>query len=122
MRTWFFDRDGRPLDAVSWAVLANDAQYVIVAADFAGRRGYVETRWDGRDRNDSGDGPPLIYVTTVTIDRHQVEQDSTSTLAGALAAHRRAVRRLRWGHRLDRLAGLTIGITVVLMIIYAGWR
>lgn len=100
MRTWFYDRAGRPLDALSWSLLATDIHYVVVAANFVGRRGYVETRWVGRDQKDAEDGLPLIYVTTVTFDRQQVEQHATPTIGAALTAHRRAARRLR-------LVGLT---------------
>ncbi len=58
-----YDREGRPIAIRQWAVLTTRPEYKRVAVDFVGIYA-ISTVWMGYDHG-SGDGPPLIFETTV---------------------------------------------------------
>lgn len=63
-REMWYDREGRPIDMLMYAVLRGDPEYFRVAEDLVGHFS-VSTVWLGLDHNYMGQGPPLIFETMV---------------------------------------------------------
>jgi hypothetical protein len=62
---WYYDRDGRPLDRMSYYKLAEDMAYKRVEETTIEGLFWVSTVWLGLDHRMVGLGPPLIFETMV---------------------------------------------------------
>lgn len=90
-----FDRDGKPLEFMEWAIKMNDAEYKRVARTELGDV-LVSTVWLGLNHS-WDDGPPLIFETMIFGGPHDDWMDRYSTEAEALAGHERVVAALQAG-------------------------
>lgn len=69
-----FDRNGEPIDSMSFVRLFADKDYQRLALDHL--HGYeVSTVWLGIDDNFSREGPPLIFETMVFGDGNMTDLD-----------------------------------------------
>jgi len=82
----YFGRDGKPMDAMTWARMVEDRDYSVVAQHWV--RGWkVSTVWLGIDHNFTRQGPPVIFETMifapkdVTIGREEPPWDVAGIMA-----------------------------------------
>jgi len=90
---YFYDRDGKPIDALRFGELFENLKYRVIAQDHVNDI-TVSTVWLGLDHRLWGDGPPLIFETMVfnvaDLDHpgHDLEMRRYSTESEAREGHR----------------------------------
>ncbi len=84
--SFYFDRQGEPMDERAWCSRLADRAYCRVALT---QHGDVEvsTVWIGLNHRYGGDGPPLIFETMVFGGPHDSECWRWTTEAEARAGH-----------------------------------
>jgi hypothetical protein len=89
----YYDRQGQPIDMMTWAQMFEDKAVKVVAQTKVGDV-LVSTAWLGLDHNFLG-GPPLIFETMVFGGLLDQEQERYSTEAQALAGHDQMVAKVK---------------------------
>lgn len=85
----YYDKEGKPLELMEWALLLKQATYEQVANTILPDGKWVSTIWLGFNRR-RDEGPPLIFETMVFQSRDNLEDLDCarySTLAEAEAGH-----------------------------------
>ena len=105
--SYYYDREGKPLNLENWSALFSDKNYQQIAATTLGDGTLVSTVWLGMDRRLIEGAPqPLIFETMVFrggADKEgDQEQQRYSTEAEARAGHEAMVKKYA-----DRIAGQT---------------
>ena len=93
----FYDRDGRPLTLLEWAVKFESVEYHVGATHFHEDGVEVSTVWLGADHNYGPTGPPLIFETMIFGGTHDGWTRRYSTLAEAQQGHAAAVAAIDAG-------------------------
>lgn len=91
----YYDRQGQPIDMMTWVVLFEDTAGRVIGKTEVGEA-TVSTVWLGLDHNFFG-GPPLIFETMVFGGPLDQEQARYSTEDQALAGHEQMVVKVRHG-------------------------
>jgi hypothetical protein len=97
----YYDRDGKPMDMMTWAQSLEGDRRVGLDTLPDGKR--VSTVWLGLDHNFDHDGPPLIFETMVfpPDSSQDLYCERYSTLAEAEAGHARVLQTLKDGKELE---------------------
>lgn len=98
-RPLHYDRQGQPIELLDWAAKFENPAYMLVVETTLASGTRITTIWIGLDHRFSGDGPPLIFETTVRGGVCSGEGERYATEAEAEVGHKRwvehAIRRAR---------------------------
>lgn len=92
MRPMYYDFDGKPINAIEWALLFNDAEGRTVGKDRCGPY-LISTVWLGLDHGIFADRPILFETMVFSPDESDIECVRYSTWAEAEEGHKRMVER-----------------------------
>ncbi len=88
-----YDKEGKPIDFLTWAKLFEDLDYKVVRMTEL-QNCSVSTVWLGLDHRFGGSGKPLIFETMVFVgDFDEDYCERYETLEEAVEGHERAVDR-----------------------------
>jgi len=120
----YYDRQGQPIEMMTWGALLQDHDYKRVAATHVGRRVWVSTVWLGLDHAMPflGERAPKIFETMVFGGIHDDYLERYGTEAEAQLGHRDMVKgERRWWvrylnlhHFHPRLVWWLLGLGVAL--------
>lgn len=105
----FYDKEGKPLETLEWAVLFEDPEYQVIAQEEVlgptGEVAWVSTIWLGVPQNLSGlegHGPPVIFETAIFWQGERINiWDRYATEQAARDGHRFLVQAMTDGITTD---------------------
>jgi hypothetical protein len=90
----FYDRDGQPIDVLTWGAMFEDGPGRTVANDQVGRY-RITTMWLGTDDDPEPGRLPLIYGSALFRGKALEEEIRTATEVAARAAHDQLLAEVR---------------------------
>jgi hypothetical protein len=95
----WYDRAGKPIDALKWSILHDDRDYVVIDREVATMKPLAEvsTVWLGLNHNWDPDGEPLIFESMVFGGPENGMLERYATEAEAREGHIKMIAKLRAG-------------------------